>query len=159
MIVSSTHNPHRQRPSWKRRLQRERRVVVRITAVGAPVALVDRRDQAILYGLGLGPALFPLALVIAVLLRPSRAKLAYALAYFSLSFGLFAHLNRAYLRGAVPPRGAVWVPVIQVGFPLQLLVALLSPQQINWRGHLIRAERGGALRFVRRRSSQSVTTQ
>jgi ceramide glucosyltransferase len=112
------------------------------------------RDQAILYGLGLGPALFPLALVVALLLRPSRGKLAYALAYFGLSFGLFAHLNRAYLRGAVPPQGAIWVPLIQVGFPLQLLVALLSPQQINWRGHLIRAEHGGALRIVRRRSME-----
>ncbi len=109
------------------------------------------RDKVIVYGMGLGPALFPLGLLVALLLRPSRGKGGYALAYFGASFGLFAHLNRTYLGSIVPMRGALWVPVIQAVFPLQLLIALLSPQRIVWRGHLIAAEKGGTLRFVRRR--------
>ena len=32
-----------------------------------------------------------------------------------------------------------------------LLAALLLPQRINWRGHVMQVERGGGFRFVRRR--------
>ncbi|MDQ2808336.1 MAG: glycosyltransferase [Chloroflexota bacterium] len=109
------------------------------------------RDKAIVYGWGLGPALFPLGLLLALALRPSRGKVVYTLAYFGASCGLFAHLNRTYLGNATPLRGAALVPLIQALFPLQLVTALLAPQRIHWRGHLIAAESGGTLRFVRRR--------
>ena len=112
---------------------------------------LNPRDKVIVYGLGLGPALFPLGLLLALALRPSRDKVAYALTYFGVSSGLFIHLNRTYLGNATPWRGAVWVPLIQALFPLQLLAALLAPQRIRWRGHLIAAESGGTLRFVQRR--------
>ena len=109
------------------------------------------RDKAIVYGLGLGPALFPLGVLLSLALRPSRGKGIYALTYFGVSCGLFAHLNHTYLGHATPLRGMALVPLIQALFPLQLLAALLAPQRIVWRGHLIAAESGGTLRFVRRR--------
>lgn len=109
-------------------------------------------DRAIIYGLGLAPALFPLLLVASLLLRPSRRKLGYALLYFGYSFTIFAHLNARYLRGASPWIRSWWVPIIQVVFPVQLLLALLSPQRINWRGNIVQVERGGGFRYIRRRA-------
>jgi hypothetical protein len=35
---------------------------------------------------------------------------------------------------------------MQLVFPFQLLVALLSPQRINWRGNIVQVERGGSFR-------------
>ena len=110
-------------------------------------------DRAIIYGLGLVPALFPLLLLVSLFLRPSRRKLGYALLYFGYSFSIFARLNARYLRNATPWTKAWWVPVIQVVFPVQLLIALLSPQRINWRGNIVQVERGGGFRYIRSRSS------
>jgi hypothetical protein len=49
---------------------------------------------------------------------------------------------------------AWWVPVMQLVFPFQLLVALLSPQRINWRGNIVQVERG-SFRYVRRRTEET----
>jgi ceramide glucosyltransferase len=113
---------------------------------------LSMRDRLVVYALGLVPALFPLLLMAYLLLRPSRRTLAYTLLYFGYSFAIFAHFNRQYLREASPWRMAWWVPIIQVVFPFQLLVALLSPQRINWRGNIVQVKRGGSFRYVRRRT-------
>lgn len=110
------------------------------------------RERLVLYGLGLAPALFPLALFLWLLAHPSRKTLAYTLLYFGYSFGIYAQLSKRYLPGTPPWYRSWWVPVLQVLFPLQLLIALLSPQRINWRGHIMQAEHGGTFRLVRRRS-------
>jgi len=89
--------------------------------------------------------------------RPSRRTLGYALRYFGYSFGIFAHFNKRYLREASPWHKAWWVPVIQVVFPVQLLIALLSLQRINWRGNIVQVERGGGGRYVRRRTEQATS--
>ena len=112
------------------------------------------REQAVLYLGGIVPALYPLYLLLRLMRRPSAGNAAYTLAYFAYSFAVVAHINRAYLRGAAPWRGAWLVPVIQACFPLQLLAALLSPKRILWRGHVMEVERGGGFRFVRRRSPE-----
>src|SRR6202022_4594207 len=97
-------------------------------------------DRAIIYILGLIPSLFPLMLFVSLLVRPSRGKLGYALLYSGYSFSIFARLNARYLGHATPGSKVWWVPVIQVIFPLQLLIALLSPQRINWRGNIVQVE-------------------
>lgn len=109
------------------------------------------RDQFVLYGTGLLPALYPLLLVIYALRRPSAVKSAYALLYFAYSMAVFYRINKTQLRGAAPMKKAWLVPVIQVVFPLQLLVALLSPKRITWRGHVMQVEKGGTFRLVKRR--------
>jgi ceramide glucosyltransferase len=109
-------------------------------------------DQAVLYGLGVLPALFPLALLVALVLRPSRRLWAYTLLYFGHSLLAFRHLDAAYLRRATPARYQWAVPLVEMLFPLQLLAALVSRQRIAWRGHVMQVERGGGFRFVRRRS-------
>lgn len=107
------------------------------------------RDQLVLYGMGALPALFPLVLVATLGRRPARW--AYALIYFGHSALAFRQINRDYLRGATPARYAWAAPLIEIIFPLQLLAALLSPQRIAWRGHVMQVEPGGGFHFVRRR--------
>ena len=113
---------------------------------------LSSRDRVVLLGLGMLPAFLPLAVIVALMLRRDRSTARYALAYFGYRFTIFAHLNRAYLGSAAPWRYAWCVPVLEVIFPLQLLAALLAPQRIVWRGHVMQAERGGGFRFVQRRS-------
>jgi ceramide glucosyltransferase len=117
------------------------------------------REQAVLYGLGLVPSLFPLSLLAYLLARPSKGKACYSLLYFGYSYAVFAHINRSYLGGAAAWGKSWLVPVIQAVFPLQLLAALLSPQRITWRGHEMQVERGGGFRFVRRRSTREPASQ
>ncbi|MEO8287540.1 MAG: glycosyltransferase [Chloroflexota bacterium] len=109
------------------------------------------RDRAILYGLGMVPALFPLLLVSSLLRKPTVEKAAYALLYFGYSYRVFAQINHDHLRNAAPVERSWWVPVIQTLFPLQLLAALLSPKRIMWRGHAMQVEKGGGFKFVERR--------
>lgn len=109
------------------------------------------RELALFYGLVVAPAFFPWLALAAPALRPGRAGRALAAAYFALSFAIFARHNRAYLGGAVPPARALLVPLVQLLLPAQMLAALAAPRRITWRGHVLRIERGGNLRLVRRR--------
>jgi ceramide glucosyltransferase len=115
---------------------------------------LSRRERAMLYGVGLLPALAPLAVAGYATLRPSRSSIGFALAYFAYDLGIFAHLNARYLAHASPWRYVWLVPLIRLGFPPQLLVALLSPQRIRWRGHVMRAEPGGSFHFEARRATR-----
>ncbi|MBF6590431.1 MAG: glycosyltransferase [Ktedonobacterales bacterium] len=109
------------------------------------------RERVALYGLGMLPTLLPPLVAAYALARPSRRSVGFALAYFGYSFAIFAHFNRAYLRHASPWRHAWMVPAIELAFPFQLLTALLAPKRLRWRGHLMRAERGGGFHFIQRR--------
>lgn len=108
-------------------------------------------ERFLVYTLGLAPTLFPLFLLISLLVQPTRKSLAYALFYTGFTFASFTHLNNRYLRKASPRSKLWWVPIMQIIFPFQLLIALFSPQRINWRGNIVRVERGGRFRYLRRR--------
>ena len=108
-------------------------------------------QRGIVYGLGALPALFPLALAIALALRPGRALGAYATLYFGHSLWAYRRIDADYL-GHTTPAAAAWaVPLVEIVFPLQLLAALVAPQRIVWRGHVMQVERGGEFHFVSRR--------
>jgi len=109
------------------------------------------RELALTYGLVLVPTFAPLVLLLLVLRR--RALWPLLALYLGYDYALFAHINRAYLGGATPWRHSWWVPLLDLLLPLQLLVALLSPQRINWRGHIMQVEPGGGFRFVKRRGA------
>ncbi len=112
---------------------------------------VRARDQAVLHAVGSIPAVLPLLLIVVFLRRPSWRACVWLLAPFVNNFAVFSDLNRRYLGDATPSRWRWLVPVQQVIFPLQLLVALVSPQRISWRGHEITVRRGGTLEITRRR--------
>lgn len=112
---------------------------------------LPRREQALVYGLAMFPALAPLLLVVGLVVWPALPLALLLLTYLGYHYLLCLDWNRRYLRG-VAPRSKSWLwPVLQIVFPLQLLAALLLPQRINWRGHVMQVERGGGFRFVRRR--------
>jgi ceramide glucosyltransferase len=108
------------------------------------------REQCVLYGTTLLPTFFPLLLFFSLLWRPSRAKVIFAALYASYDLGIFTHFNQWYLRNASPLRTAWYVPLLRIIFPLQLLIALVSPQRIQWRGHIIDVEKGGKFSMKRR---------
>lgn len=101
------------------------------------------RQRAIIAAVGLAPALYPLLLLVTLLARPSRTKAFCTAIWFGCNGAVVAHLNAVYLRGATPRRFAWLHPVVQLVFPIQLLVALCSPNRINWRGRMLTVERGG----------------
>ena len=64
----------------------------------------------------------------------------------------FRWLDQAYLHAT--PNHYTWlVPLVEAIFPLQLLAAMLAPQTINWRGHVMQVEHGGGFHFVQRRAN------
>ncbi len=110
-------------------------------------------ERFLIFALGLVPALFPAVLLISLLTRPTRKVLLYTLFYSGFTFASSQYLNTRYLHHASPRAKLWWVPIMQMLFPLQLLIALLSPQRINWRGNIVRVERGGRFRYLRRRGA------
>lgn len=107
------------------------------------------RELARFYGLALLP-LFAPWLALAATAAPGLPR-ALGLTYLAASNAAVAYLNRAYLGGATPARWAWLVPVVQLALPAQAIAALLAPQRIVWRGHLIAVEPGGTIRTIRRR--------
>ncbi len=113
------------------------------------------RELAVVHVLALGSALGPLVLPAGALFCPSR-QLAALLALYQLhDYAVFAHLNATYLRGATPWRWSWLVVVVDLSLPLQILPALLAPQRIHRRGHIMQIARGGSFRFVKRRAEAS----
>jgi ceramide glucosyltransferase len=110
------------------------------------------RDLAVAYGVGMVSVLAPLLLLGALLAWPSWELAGLCLGYAAYHYAIFAHFNIAYLRRSTPWRWSWLVPVIQVLLPLQLLAAVVSPQRINWRGHVMQVEKGGGFRLLRRRA-------
>jgi len=109
------------------------------------------RELAVLYGNTLLPTVAPLLLLSLGLRWPTQGWLLGATAYLLMNYMIMLDLNRRYLSDATPLRWSWLAPVAQLLLPLQLLVALLSPARINWRGHVMEVQRGGGFRYVQRR--------
>jgi ceramide glucosyltransferase len=110
-------------------------------------------DRVVLYGIGLAPIPVPLLLACSLAVRRTRGMALFTCCYFGYDWTISAHLNSVYLDGALPWRWSWCVPLLKVVFPLQLLAALLAPQRIRWRGHLMEAQSGGSVHVVERRDS------
>jgi ceramide glucosyltransferase len=110
------------------------------------------REKFIFYSMALLPVFFPwLALL---LLAFSLIWWPLTLLYFAYDYLIFAHFNLAYLKQASPWRHSYWVILLTLALPLQILAALLAPQRILWRGHLMQAKPGGSFEFVQRRKTE-----
>lgn len=116
---------------------------------------VSLRDRMLVYLFGIVPTLFPLFLLLALLLRPSRSKFIYALLYFGCSAAIVDEINERYLQRAQPADKAWLVPIMHVLIPMQILCSLFLPQRANWRGNVVQVERGGGFRYIRRRPTTS----
>jgi ceramide glucosyltransferase len=107
-------------------------------------------EQLLFYSMALIPVFFPWTVLFVSLLVPSLWPV--TLIYFLYCYSIFAYFNLAYLKQASPWSHSYLVTLISLLLPLQILAALFARQQINWRGHIMQAEKGGSFQFVRRRS-------
>lgn len=106
-------------------------------------------ERALFYAVALAPLAGPW-LALAGVWRGGVAR-ALGLAYLALCYAIFARHEAAYLGDPTPRRWRWLVPIVGLLTPLQALAALLAPQRIRWRGHLIAVEPGGGIRTIRRR--------
>jgi ceramide glucosyltransferase len=113
---------------------------------------VSLRERIIFYAFTVMPTFFPFLLLLSFFLRPSWSKLCATLLYFGGNLALIHHLNKAYLQGATPARKLWVLPVVFVLLPVQIVIALLSPQRVNWRGNIVQVERGGTFSYLQRRA-------
>ncbi len=113
---------------------------------------VPIRDRISVYIFGIIPALFPLFLLFALLVRPSWSKLVYTLLYFGCSWVIVEELNEKYLSRAQPANKSWLIPIMLVLIPVQIVLSLILPQRANWRGNVVQVERGGSFRYIQRRA-------
>jgi len=107
------------------------------------------REQVIFYTMALLPVFFPWLALLILAFSPTLWPV--TLLYFLYDYLIFAHFNLAYLKQASPWMRTYWVTLLKLALPLQILAALLAPQRIIWRGHVMQAEAGGSFEFVQRR--------
>jgi ceramide glucosyltransferase len=108
-------------------------------------------EQGSFYLMAILPVIFPWIALFAPILYSSLWPLSFI--YFVYSYAIFAHFNVAYLQQASPWKRSYWAVLIPIILPLQILSAMIAPQKINWRGHIMQAEPGGGFQFVQRRTN------
>lgn len=110
-------------------------------------------DLGVAYCLALLPCLLPLAVLLTAIFAASAASW-FAVALCALvQLAVFLDLDRRFLYKATPLSRAFLVPVVQIVIPIQLLIALVMPQRIRWRGHLIQVQPGGTFEILCHRTS------
>jgi ceramide glucosyltransferase len=108
----------------------------------ALMPLMTPREQAITVALSLGN-MIPTTLAVLALLTRRRRAIA-ALARSMAAFGIvYAACERLYLKRHTPPRRWAAVAVSALLAPLQIVGALISNDEIEWRGRRLRIRRGG----------------
>jgi ceramide glucosyltransferase len=108
-------------------------------------------NQILFYAYLTLPMLFPLLLILSLVIRPSKSKLYYALLYFGCDLAIIQHLNEKYLHQATPRKKAWLILVMLVVIPVHVVVALFSPQRVDWRGNVVQVKRGGSFKYIQRR--------
>lgn len=108
-------------------------------------------ELGLFYSLVLLPNFFPLLMVVYLVLFPSVYGVAIGLVYFGFNAYTIFHFNRKYLNNATPNNQIIWILVSQILLPFQIVWSLVSPRQINWRGHIMEVDGEGGFKFVRRR--------
>ena len=113
---------------------------------------LKRPEQIRFYTIAMLPVFLPwLALVIPLI---NHGLWWVTLMYFLYAYSIFAHFNLAYLWQASPWTNSYSVSLISIFLPVQILAALLAPQRIIWRGHIMEAEPGGSFQFIQRRKKK-----
>lgn len=111
-------------------------------------------EQSLVYGIALVPMFFIWLFIINFFLVPSPLSFTLCVLYIFLHYLTFAWINHNLLNSVTPWPVSIWVPVLQLLLPLQVIAALLSPRRIIWRGHLMESKPGGGLEFIQRRQTK-----
>lgn len=117
------------------------------------------RDLVVTYALALVPCFLPMMVLGFALWEYSLLSWTLLMACVALNLSIFLHLNTRYLQHATPASCLWLVPVLQFIVPLHLIIALLMPQRVIWRGHVIKVESGGTFRTLRHRSDLAESSE
>jgi ceramide glucosyltransferase len=109
-------------------------------------------EQFLVYSLAFAPMFFVWGFVAWAVLWPSAWTGMGLALYLLLHYATFAWFNIAYLRRATPWVASFWIWLLPFTLPVQVLVALASPQRVVWRGNVMEAQQGGYFRIARRRT-------
>lgn len=110
--------------------------------------MMTPREQAITF-VGSAPTLIPGVLALLVLLTRSRSLLLTLAAMLSLFCFLYSLCESLYAGRTTPLTRWPLVPLVALVAPAQIVVALLSDSEVEWRGNRIHIERGGEFSIVK----------
>ncbi|NES81620.1 MAG: glycosyl transferase, partial [Moorea sp. SIO2B7] len=114
---------------------------------------VTIRELVVFYTMAFIPTLAPLAILIYIMLFPSIYAILYGLIYFGINFYILIQFNAKYLSNATPSSQLILLLIVQLLLPFHLILALVSPRKINWRGHIMQLKNDGTFEFVERRAT------
>jgi ceramide glucosyltransferase len=117
---------------------------------------VTLRELCIFYATAFMPTIVPLIICIYLLLFPSIPAAIYAICYFSINLYVLAQFNSKHLNNATPSSKIFLLPIVQLIMPFHILIALLSPRKINWRGNILALNNDGSFKFIERRDLPEV---
>lgn len=109
------------------------------------------RELMTFYSLVFLPNCFPLLSLIYFMLFPSIFTGIFCALYLGLSAYITLQINEHYLNKATPNDKILWILLIQIFLPFQILISLLSPRKINWRGHIMEITKTGEFKWIQRK--------
>jgi ceramide glucosyltransferase len=113
-------------------------------------------ELVVFYYMALIPAMVPLIVVVYILLFPSIYATIYGAIYFAVNAYILTQFNLKYLRSATPNNRIFLLLVIQIVMPFHIIIALLSPRKIDWRGNIMELKADGGFEIVKRRMTPEV---
>ncbi len=106
----------------------------------------QREQAATLFG-SIGN-LIPPGLAVLALARRKRSDLRSLLVSLALYVACYSWCQSLYLQRATPPQRWPLVPLMGLLAPLEVILALVSDDQVEWRGRRLRIHRGGTFEVV-----------
>jgi ceramide glucosyltransferase len=110
-------------------------------------------ELVVFYCTALIPTMVPLVIVIYLALFPSIYTTIYGAVYFAINAYILTQFNKKYLNSATPDSLIFLLTIVQIIMPFHIIIALLSPKKIDWRGNILALKSDGSFEFVERRKS------
>ncbi|PSB50079.1 glycosyltransferase family 2 protein [Chamaesiphon polymorphus] len=117
---------------------------------------ISIRELAIFYSTALISTFIPTIVVGYLVLFPSMSAAIYTLIYFGVNAYILTQFNTKYLNKATPDRYILLLLAIQLIMPLHIILALLSPRRIEWRGKTIELNADGSFEIIKQRSAPEI---
>jgi ceramide glucosyltransferase len=112
-------------------------------------------ELVVFYCTALIPTMVPLIIVVYLAIFPSIYTTVYGAVYFAINAYILTQFNRKYLNGATPEHLIFLLTIVQIIMPFHIIVALLSPKKIDWRGNILNLKSDGSFEFIERRTTQT----
>ncbi len=105
------------------------------------------------YMLAFLPTLFPIFLLSYLIFNPSSLVALYGIGYLYLNALMLFRLNNRYLKNATPTSYYPLLAIMQILLPFHILLSLVMPRKIHWRGHMMEIRDDGTFDLIQRRTS------